>query len=301
MKKHLKRTILASMTSGLLLASGMAQAQTVNEQEVNNPVFSAQELKIPNGKVVVSGVLGRLSGTAIDDTDYYYFHAQEGDVVTIDIDGAWGGARSFDSFIAVFESAPGLPIKAWNDDTKTLDEGSTSIRDSRIDNFRIEKTGNYIVGVSNYKRYFQDGGTVANPTYIQNGDYTLTISGVSPEVQQISIEIKPGSTDLAPINPKSKGKIPVALLSSKEFNALNANPAMLTFGATGNEASLSHCGASGEDVNGDGLLDLVCHFENQTAGFEKGDLEGILRGRTSTGRAFEGRGRLKVIPEKRGS
>ena len=35
----------------------------------------------------------------------------------------------------------------------------------------------------------------------------------------------------------------------------------LRFGATGEEASLVRCGLAGEDVNGDGLRDLVCHFD----------------------------------------
>jgi hypothetical protein len=82
---------------------------------------------------------------------------------------------------------------------------------------------------------------------------------------------------------------------------MNVDTQSPTFGATGAEMSLSHCGRSGEDVNGDGRLDLVCHFENQKAGFEKGDLEGIVRGKMKWGSSFEGRGLLKVVPEKRGS
>ncbi len=41
--------------------------------------------------------------------------------------------------------------------------------------------------------------------------------------------------------------------------------------------SLAFCNR-GEDVNGDGLLDLVCHFTTNTAGFKPGDTVGILRG-----------------------
>jgi hypothetical protein len=72
----------------------------------------------------------------------------------------------------------------------------------------------------------------------------------------------------------------------------------LTFGASGNEASLHRCDLGGEDVNGDGRLDVVCHFENQEAHFTPGVLEGILRGKTTAGRLFEGRGVLKVVPAK---
>ena len=83
-----------------------------------------------------------------------------------------------------------------------------------------------------------------------------------------------------------------------EFDARAVDPESLTFGASGNEASLTRCNLSGEDVNGDGRVDVVCHFENQAAGFARGNLEGILKGRTAAGRLFEGRGLLKVVPAK---
>lgn len=299
-KLKLKRALQIGIT-GALLAAGWAQAQTVSEVEVNHPIYQAQKLQFSTDSLTIEGVLGRVGGLAIDDLDFYAFHGQAGDVVTIDIDGAQGGLRSFDSYIGVYQAVPGFPLLRANDDAASIDPGSISRLDSRIDNFRLPATGNYVVLVSNYPRYPLSGGGVANPGGVQNGDYKLVISGVTPEIMQINIDIKPGSTGLAPINPRAKGKIPVALLSSQNFNALSADPASLTFGASGNEGSLSHCGKSGEDVNGDGLLDLVCHFENQDANFEKGDLEGILRGRTNTGTAFEGRGLLKIVPEKRGS
>lgn len=299
-KLKLKRALQIGIT-GALLAAGWAQAQTVSEVEVNHPIYQAQKLQFSTDSLTIEGVLGRVSGLAIDDLDFYAFHGQAGDVVTIDIDGAQGGLRSFDSYIGVYQAVPGFPLLRANDDAASIDPGSISRLDSRIDNFRLPATGNYVVLVSNYPRYPLSGGGVANPGGVQNGDYKLVISGVTPEIMQINIDIKPGSTGLAPINPRAKGKIPVALLSSQNFNALSADPASLTFGASGNEGSLSHCGKSGEDVNGDGQLDLVCHFENQDANFEKGDLEGILRGRTNTGTAFEGRGLLKIVPEKRGS
>lgn len=299
-RPKLKRAIQIGLAAALL-AAGWAQAQTVAEVEVNHPIYQAQRLQFPTDNLTIEGVLGKASGPLADDLDFYLFHGQAGDVVTIDIDGAQGGLRSFDSYIGVYQAVTGFPLLRVNDDAASIDPGSTSRLDSRIDNFRLPATGNYVVLVSNYPRYPLTGGVVANPSGIQNGDYKLVISGVTPEIMQINIDIKPGNTGLAPINPRAKGKIPVALLSSENFNALTANPASLTFGASGNEGSLSHCGKSGEDVNGDGLPDLVCHFENQDANFEKGDLEGILRGRTMTGTSFEGRGLLKIVPEKRGS
>lgn len=306
MTKYKEKSIMKAPTrialfSALLLLAGLAQAaDPIMEREPNNPAPFAQFVDLSSGSASVQAVLGQIVGT-VDDVDFFYFSGKEGDVVTIDIDGAMGGLRSFDSLIALFESAPGFPMLILNDDAPSLDPGSISLSDSRIDNFRLPKTGNYIVGVSNYPRYFQSGATLTGAlSQIQNGDYTLVLTrATTRQVQQISIDIKPGSTGLAPINPKSGGKIPVALLSSTNFNALTVNQATLTFGRTGSEASLSQCGKDGEDVNGDGLPDLVCHFDNQKAGFQKGDTVGIVHGQTTAGAAFEGNGFLKVVPEKR--
>jgi hypothetical protein len=295
MKPQNYQTTLFSL---MLLISSAAQAADVTaESEVNDLIASAQRIEAPHGNAAVTAVLGRTSGTAINDLDFYSFSGQEGDVVTLDIDGGMGGLKNVDTVIALFDNNG--KILRMNDDAASIDEGSISRYDSRIDNFRLPATGSYVVGVSSYPRYFLTGGSVSNPTRLQNGDYSLVISGLTPPVQQINIDIKPGNDGLAPINPKSRGKIPVAILSSKDFNALNADLASLTFGATGDEASLSHCNPEGVDINHDGFVDLLCHFENQLAGFEKGDLEGILSGKQLDGSRFEGRSFLKIVPEKR--
>lgn len=295
---QLKPQTCCAVLLGAISAFAVAHASEIGEVELNHPIVSAQHVDVPAKGAAINAVLGNLTGSAVDDLDFYTFYGQEGDLVTLDIDGGYGGARDIDTFIAIFATTAGYPMLRVNDDAAPLDEGSTSSLDSRIEKFRLPTTGHYIVGVSNYPRYFKNGGTVWNPTTFRNGDYSLIISGVSSRILQINIEIKPGSSDLAPINPKSKGKIPVALLSSNDFNAMNTDTTSLAFGPTGEERSLSHCGR-GEDVNADGRLDLVCHFHNQAAGFEPGDLEGIVRGITDDGRVFEGRGLLKVVPEKR--
>jgi hypothetical protein len=119
--------------------------------------------------------------------------------------------------------------------------------------------------------------------------------GLLPDVGQISIDIKPGSGD-NPINMKSNGKIPVAILSAEGFNAVAAvNQNTLTFGKTGDEASLSHCGKNGEDVNSDGIADLVCHFQTKLTGFAVGDTEGILKGQTWAGDEILGTDSVRIL------
>lgn len=117
-----------------------------------------------------------------------------------------------------------------------------------------------------------------------------------PQVINVKIDIKPGSYPNS-INSKSNGKIPVAILSSAAFNALTqTDKASLTFGRTGDEKSLSFCNANGEDVNNDGLLDLVCHFQTQSTNFRTGDTEGKLKGKTIGGTPLAGKDSLRLVP-----
>ena len=98
-------------------------------------------------------------------------------------------------------------------------------------------------------------------------------------MRAVSIDIKPGETPNA-INPKSNGVTPVAVLSSGTFAAPSqADRSSLKFGRTGNESSLASCGAP-VDANGDGLPDLVCQFTTQQTGFQVGDTQGVLTGKT---------------------
>lgn len=300
-KSHVRHAIAVAFAA-VLAAPGIASA--IYETEPNEPIASAQRITVGAGGAQVTGVLGVMSPSAapINDVDFYAFEGTKGDVLTVDIDGGakQDGTRSVDTFIAVF--GPGLDILAENDDPGTLDPGSSNGMDARLENVVLPASGTYIVGVSSYPRTFRNGGTLTSTSLnsLSNGSYTLVITGVtsSPE-QHINIEIKPGNHEIAPINPTSKGNIPVALISSEEFDALKVDRSSLTFGASGHEQSLRRCGKGGQDVNADGLPDLVCHFDNQAAKFERGDLEGIVRGISGTGRPFEGRGRLKVVPEKR--
>lgn len=293
----------------LLLGVGSAYAgDYIPEDEPNDPIANAKYVVSSATKEIkILGVLGTLDDVPkpIEDVDYFKFYGQAGDVVTFDIDGGIGGAKSVNTYMAVFGSAEDkYPRLRTNDDAKPCDEGSIPIpgtnktQDARIDNFVLPKTGYYTVGVANSPRYFMDGGTAAYPEATKNGDYTLIITGVTPSVLNVPIAIKPGSGDSAPLNPKSKGKIPVAILTIPQFNAMEVDTASLTFGSTGDEDSLVKCNIIGEDVDGDGDLDLVCHFDAEKAGFNSDDLEGILKGQTKSGLSIEGRGDLKVVPIK---
>ena len=297
---HIRSAVLAALLAGWG-ASGSALA--VNEVERNDPVSSAQHLVFgTDGSVQVNGFMGALSGPAFRDVDFYSFQGTQGDVVTVDIDGGMlANGTGLDTILAIFGPEGGLPLRQVDDGGFPLDPGSVSPFDARITNFRLPVTGTYVVGVSSFPGEFRDVNTLSSGELSSNssGAYTLIVSGVTPSVQQVNVIIKPGSNEVAPVNPKSRGNVPVALLSSAEFDALDVDQRTLKFGAQGNEASLLRCNKNGTDVNHDGLPDLLCHFDNLTAGFDVGDTEGMVTGATKGGTLFEGRGWLKVVGHKR--
>jgi hypothetical protein len=121
---------------------------------------------------------------------------------------------------------------------------------------------------------------------------------IASDVVLVGIDIKPGN-GVNSINSKSEGKIPVALVSDALFNApTQADRSSLTFGRTGDEQSLAFCNSKPEDVNGDGLLDLVCHFNTDKTGFQAGDAAGVLKGHTIEGKNIIGKDSIRIVGAK---
>lgn len=332
----IKNYLHYAVAAALFLASGMgnfALAQVegvVEEVESNEPsqpndtIGSAQRLTF-TGEVKVRGSIGvkTFGLPERNDVDYYSFDAYAGNTLVIDIDEGIkvptpecavspvpsGCVRSLNSAIAIF--GPGSEFIDQNDDAPTPDEGSVTNRaggtsDARLENVVIQKDGTYTVAVTSGRRLFRPVSGQWDPFIpgsTSNGTYLLIVKGVMPTVMQVKIDIKPGDNALkAPLNPKSKGNIPVALLSwkdpkdpSRDFDATKADRASIKFGPLGRPGVNGRCGKGGEDVNGDGLPDLVCHFDTQAAGFVPSDEHGIVTGMVGTTR-FEGRGSLKIVP-----
>jgi hypothetical protein len=114
--------------------------------------------------------------------------------------------------------------------------------------------------------------------------------------QPIAIDIKPRS-EINSINPRSKGTIPVAILSTEDFYAPDeVDRDSLMFGPGVGEKSLAFCSPSPEDVTGDGYDDLICHFYTQMTGFDCEDTEGILKGRRLDGTPILGRDSMRIAP-----
>jgi hypothetical protein len=303
MSRHL-RFNLSTVAVAVALAAGYAYAD--QESEVNQPVDRANFVNTVTGKLTMDAAIGTTDPAAqrVDDRDFFQFSAKKGNDIQVDIDGGSGGVRPVDTNIMVFgpktDDEESYKIVGQSYDSTSVDEGSVDTKDPRIDKITIEKDGIYTVVVT---------GTPQKPVNISevsysyrlpfNGDYTLIVSGMTPTTKTISIDIRPSSSktnakDWVPLNPKSKGKIPVALLSSDDFDPSTINTASLTFGETGDEKSLSFCNHGQHDFNKDGHADLVCHFNVQQGGFNENSTMGVINGKTVDGTAFTGNGVLKA-------
>ncbi len=106
----------------------------------------------------------------------------------------------------------------------------------------------------------------------------------------VTIDIKPGSFPNF-INFKNKGNIPVAILSDSDFDAGSIDQNTVLFAGA---SSLSK-GKSLEDVNGDGLLDIVFHFNSQNLNLQVGDTSACLIGKTIGGQNLKGSDSVYIV------
>ncbi len=143
---------------------------------------------------------------------------------------------------------------------------------------------------------YADTGLPAAGAGSYYGQITVASSAV-PQPAQIGIDIAPGDP-VNGIDPGNEATIPVAILSVSGFNApAEVDVSSLTFGRTGDEQSLVFCNQGGEDVNGDGLPDLVCHFNTQLTGFLIEDTKGYLKGKTLNRASFAGSDAVRIVQD----
>lgn len=108
----------------------------------------------------------------------------------------------------------------------------------------------------------------------------------------MEIDIKPGS-DPNSINLKSKGVVPVAVLTTDDFDATTVDPGTVRFGP--GEAEAVHWALEDVDEDGDNI-DMILHFKTQETGIKAGDTEATLIGETYDETSIEGTGTVNIVP-----
>jgi len=84
----------------------------------------------------------------------------------------------------------------------------------------------------------------------------------------------------------------VAILTTDSFDATTVDPTTVLFGPTGTEAAAVHSAL--EDVDGDGDIDLILHFNTQATGIQCGGTSASLTGETLSGQMIEGSDSVKT-------
>lgn len=112
-----------------------------------------------------------------------------------------------------------------------------------------------------------------------------SISWTVVNEQVVGIDVTPGK-DPNNIKPPSRQRIVVAILTAGSFNAVDVNFETVAFGPNG--ATESRGRAQVKDVDRDGDMDLLLHFDTRDTGIACGDTEATLTGMTFNGEAISG-------------
>ena len=117
----------------------------------------------------------------------------------------------------------------------------------------------------------------------------IPISSFPSGSSRLEIDIRPGGNPNT-INLKSKGVVPVAVLTTQDFDASTVMPYSVIFaGASPVRWRLA-------DVDRDGDMDMLFHFRTQElVELDEDSTEATLTGETSDGIAFKGTDSVNIV------
>ena len=118
----------------------------------------------------------------------------------------------------------------------------------------------------------------------------------SPEPTIVFIDIKPDSTRNR-FNQNGKGVIPVAILGDNQLDVYTINMETLSFnGLKVKEKGNSRQSCSFDDVDHDGIDDLLCHFQDVEKNWIPTNDTATLTGHLSDGTRIEGSDAISFVP-----
>jgi len=144
---------------------------------------------------------------------------------------------------------------------------------------------------------FVDVVTDGNPVIITRtwtatdifGNSSSCVQTITIGPLEVEIDIKPGS-DPNSININSRGLIPVAIIGSAVCEVSEIYTDSISF------EGASPIKEAFEDVDDDGITDLLLFFRTQDTGIGCGDTEATLRGMLTDNEFFIGTDSIKVVP-----
>jgi hypothetical protein len=204
--------------------------------------------------------------------------------------------------LKLFNPIASLPVQEdpYNDEVIDDVEASVSVNETLSITYTLKVEGLHTIEAGSSVWLFY-----SDPPYWRSPDEggialandTLTFEVV--DVLPVEIDIKPGSYPNS-VNLGSQGVIPVAILSSADFDAItevDRDTVELAGAGVAVRGKNNKLLAHEEDVNDDGLLDLVCKVD--TENLEPGlfqDGYAILTGKTIDGRDIEGMDEITIVP-----
>jgi len=187
-----------------------------------------------------------------------------------------GGVGTMNHGIGYATSPDGIDWTRHADNPVFHKDDGVGWRDSRTYCPAVLKDG------ATYKMWFAGRGQ-------ESGNYAIGYAGAAPPIVEVKIDIKPGS-DPNPINLKSKGVVPVAVLTTGDLDAGTVDPVTVSF------AGAAPLRWTAEDVDGDGDVDLLLHFKTQELNLDADSTDATLTGSTFDGQLIQGTDTVEVVP-----
>ncbi|UCC63457.1 MAG: hypothetical protein JSV36_22490 [Anaerolineae bacterium] len=184
-----------------------------------------------------------------------------------------GGVGAMNHGIGYATSSDGINWTRDGDNPIFHKDDGVDWRDSRTYCPAVLKDG------SIYQMWFAGKGSA----------YSIGYATAMPPVVKVEIDVKPGSYPNS-INLGSMGVVPVAVLTTDDFDASTVDPATVTF------AGASPLRWTTEDVDSDGDLDLLFHFRTQELSLDGSSTVATLTGTTFGGQAIQGTDTVNIVP-----
>ena len=313
--KITKRTVISLVLCSALIASGaVAQTLFADDFESDLSQWTGKGAGAHSGLIVAdpvrasNGVLTFTVVTFAGDIFGPEVTVAPGQRYTLEFEylGVPGSGTpgNLGGFIGFAEDTPsshrwliGTVLCCGSEDGSLIDDGQWHTYAIEFDPFNVPPLACCYDGIptNNTIRVmvedFVFSGGVAGDVFFDNIELRVA-------VLEVSIDIKPGS-DPNSINLGSSGVIPVAILSSADFDAVaEINPDTISLaGARVKMVGKSNkllCHA--EDVNADALADLVCKVETAEFMIETGESVAVLEADTFGGTPVRGEDSIKIVP-----